>query len=792
MAASPSTRSTLIPAAALLFLAFIVIFFALRAAFPPTALTTPTITPTVTHTVTLTRTSTVTVTPTTTPTVTITPRPTWTLRPSYTVTATGTPTVTNTPTLLSTIKPATPYKYNDLYELKPWFDEDADAIVAQLMSYPDSLYPKPEDRLSAGYNAAFFYAAFYQREALMRFPTSYAATRWKWGLAYSLTRTGDDRAADLYAQFILEAVASGQVNPDTLPAWFHQREPKLTLAAYLLATRPGYLDRRVIEIETTGGGIYLSLAQTPDRVQVVPLASLLDFTHAIETGVLIGDLTGDGVEEAVLYHTPGVNNFQLTTPRIFSLTDPPVELAVAQDLPLDLGIEYSQEFVIEDDALRMTDAVYPACPVMITRRFTWQGEQFDSDPLEYEIVPPEGEEGYCETIVDHAALIWGPERVIPMMEALLPVWPPNHTPEGKPYPADALDEWRYRLGLYHALAGDQTTAVDYLSEIVASPAAPDSQWIAPAQQFLSVYQSAEDVYTACLAESLCNPRFALERLAILSETDDPSLALDFVQRNGVSTRVSGYFDFDNDGSDERWLTVRHRSQDKLEFWALARGAGGVRALYLDFVEVDLPAPYYHEPVETPPIVQFEQNKGFVLRYAPDTGEPYLTQVTVAFIPTAYTGTQSALETATQILFSGGDPTLARDLLIEAGKQPRFVEVCRAYRICDYYYYTLGLSYELTGEDGSAINAYLNAWWENTRGPFALMARSRLLQKQPRPTFTRTPTITRTVTITPTITNTPDPNATATSTRTSTHTPDPNATPTDTDEPTDEATETDES
>ncbi len=76
------------------------------------------------------------------------------------------------------------------------------------------------------------------------------------------------------------------------------------------------------------------------------------------------------------------------------------------------------------------------------------------------------------------------------MEPLLPGWPPAADEEGKPYPPDAKDEWRFRLGVYSALSGNFDRATEYLRGIIEDPVNPGSSWIQPAQKFLDVYQNS--------------------------------------------------------------------------------------------------------------------------------------------------------------------------------------------------------------------------------------------------------------------------------------------------------------
>jgi hypothetical protein len=351
--------------------------------------------------------------------------------------------------------------------------------------------------------------------------------------------------------------------------------------------------------------------------------------------------------------------------------------------------------------------------------------------LSYQLTLPAAELRYlCEEVVDHAATTWGPQAVSGLMETLLPVWPPPVNALGKPYPAEALDEWRFRLGVWQALAGNPTAAVQHLSEVNSHPA-PGSRWQAPAAQFLASYQGPAGLYRACQAEAQCDMRAALAQATRDTGLSDPSLALDALQGLGVTVRTAGYFDFDQDGETERWAALRQRASETLEFWILARAPGGVRALFVDAVEVNNPQPYFYSPMQSPPIFQLTNARGFRLNRASASGEPYITEHAVDVVLTSFT--TDAIDTAIDTLFAGGSPAQVRDTLHWVGQSPNFE--CRRRGICDQFYYVLALAYELSGQPEAAVNSYIAAWWEDTGGPYAVMARYKVMLK---PTVTPTP------------------------------------------------------
>jgi hypothetical protein len=251
-----------------------------------------------------------------------------------------------------------------------------------------------------------------------------------------------------------------------------------------------------------------------------------------------------------------------------------------------------------------------------------------------------------------------------------------------------------------------------------------------------------------------------------SGLNDPSQVLDYLQQNGVTIRSAGYFDFDLDGVTERWMSVLPQQTGILEFWILARNLTGVQALFVQILQSNTPVPYYHEPAGSVPVVQFEPGIGFIFRRLAATQEAYLQWVDVEYA--RLTIIRDGYEQAAASLLNGQDPSMVRDDMLLLLDSPRFIGDCLAFGICAKFHYTLGLAYELSGDEGNAVDQYLWVWRNYGRSPYAVMARLKLLYF-PLPTYTPRPT----GTFTPTNTFTPGPTITATLT------PTPTPTPTDT-------------
>jgi hypothetical protein len=254
------------------------------------------------------------------------------------------------------------------------------------------------------------------------------------------------------------------------------------------------------------------------------------------------------------------------------------------------------------------------------------------------------------------------------------------------------------------------------------------------------------------------------------------MVTDFLNKAGVTVRSSGYFDFQKDGTTERWVILRHKPMEKLEFWIISENPDGYHATFVDFIETNQLKIVYADATSEPPIIHIEPNTFFRFYQPMDHQEPF---ITFTHLETTYSTslTQRSLDEIETRLLSGYDPQLIREQLITLSHSPYFT--CD-YLNCPRYYYLVGLVNELLGNERGAVDAYLELWRKHTRTPYAIMARLKLagiaIPPSPTPTLTPTTTLTPTITgtiptLTPTITGT-----LPTSTPTRTITPTPTLTP----------------
>jgi len=682
-----------------------------------------------------------------------------------------------------------------IYELWPWDPQRAQQVVDLIDDYPNTLPRQARGEDNANYYAAFYYASVAQSEALLRFPDAAQAEKWRWGLAYNLARIGDPGAGAAYAELIGAALNRGETDMVGVGGWFRRMEPRFRLVTKSLGSLPGYLSAHVLQIDGPGSA-FLLIRESSSGFSVEAFANLFDFSTQPEYRFLVHDLTADGISEITIFPTGPLKDKFLELPRVYDVSaQAPSELPYyPSDKAFIVGTDYENRWSIIGNFAGQSELIFkselfPACPLDIQRSYHWQGEWLVLGETTFDLHPNPATLAFCQLAVDQAASVWGPAVAAQFVVQTLPDWPPQTQIDGTPYPADAKDEWRYRLGIYHALAGESDTAIQDMQSITASPSLPSSSWVKPASDFLEAYSAPEDLYRACVGAQFCSPRQALEIAIESLPAEAYATVLQQIGAVGAAVRSSGYFDFDGDGVKEIWFTVRHRPGERLEFWLLVAPPPRIEAIYVESIDSNLPALDYYQEEPLPPIVLLENTIAFRLERIPDSLQPYLTYPQLPrFYPDRF---RLALAAAKEALFSGVEPTQVQEQLLAIQDSPGLL--CRAFFTCDEYYYLLGLTSELAGDENTAIESYLQVWWDSSKSPFTSMVRLRLKGQAVLPSATPTPTTTGTIfpTATATITGTPPTPTTTGTLSTPTGTSTPTATPevTLTETPTGTPTET---
>jgi hypothetical protein len=744
--------------------------------FLPAATATREMTATLTSTVTLTPSATLTPTPSNT--LSPTPRPTST--PTLTYTPTRTPPFTLTPASLDTSP--------EFYYLAEWSPQAANSAIELLEFLPETL-----GDTQRGVNDKIYYGSFYapavaQGDALLHF-VDLPDLPWRFGSAYNLGLAGEPSTVDEYG-IILESAINQQVTDiQELPAWFRTIQPNLVLNLLdlqpTLAGDPSYL------VEIYGpGGAYLWMVEGENETRVYPLTNQMNYPYPHISQPLVGDITGDGVQEVIIWNSAVSGSDTFNLPQVFDLsTGEPNRLNFEPWEDFYLGIESSITWSVgresaDQGKLIFSAEVFPPCPGNVRRVYQVLDNQLILEAVNFSVFPPASPEllGFCQILVDHAANFWGPEAAIPIMETVLPLWPPPVYADGTLPPFDAVDEWRYRLGIYHILASQIVSGVKYLEDLVTNPTVPLSRWVEPARSFLETYQEPEDIYRACLNAPYCNPREALveaiEQLPA-GATDNPIPSL---QSIGVRVRSTAAYDFDLDGESERWFILQHTSEIKPEYWILTENVTNPTAVFVDVVQANIIPLSQFETDDGPPVVWLGNQKSFRFHRKPDTAQPYLEAQPLVYFYDRLTKTKT--DEAAQILFYGGDPADAFDLLQNLVNKRQATCITNP-EICARFYTIRAIAAEMIGDPSTAARSFVEVWIQAPQSFLTTFARLKLVRDPSAPTLTptpsRTPTITNTPTVsrTPTITVNPSITRVPSKTATITLTPDPNATRTPT-------------
>jgi hypothetical protein len=663
------------------------------------------------------------------------------------------------------------------YSLNPWSADRAAYLIELISDYPNTLSRPQRGLLNENYYAAFSYAVTALQEALLRYPAAPQAERWEWELAYVLAQLSDPNATRQYADLIVKGLNQGGLDSDDLAEWFQEKEPRLQLNLLSLHGAPGALNAWLVEIGGAGSGFFI-LEETTGAFRASPLLSLFDFVNAPNYEALSADLTGDGRDEVVLYIKAQKDTAIAWLPRIFDIshTDA-IEISfIPESSPFKPGTELENRWQAATNSqgqalLDFSSTLFPACPLTITRQYIWDGDWMILANSAYELQPTSQTLPLCSFVIDHAVNSWGPGIASKLMETLLPDWPPDKQIDGKPYPVDAAEEFRFRLGVYQALAGD-LQASDRTFQSLAQISSPQaSKWATAANNFQEKSQSS--LYSACVDAQFCDASLVLQRLiTVLPVQSYPSL-LSELRNAGVVLRSSGYFDFDGDEIKEIWFSVRHHPGERLEFWIAIPSQSQIFPLKITVIDTNVPQLRIYKEEPLPPIILVNDITAFQIVRLAENLPPYLR---FPNIPTTFPDRfKEKLSAARQAFYSGQEPGDVQVMLLDMEADPGLL--CKATWSCDEYLYLLGVTSELAGDQAEAIVAYLRLWWDYSRSPYTSMARLKLRGAAVVPTApnTLTPTVT--------VTGTPGPTATPTNTRTSdpswTRTPTPTVTQTST-------------
>jgi hypothetical protein len=293
----------------------------------------------------------------------------------------------------------------------------------------------------------------------------------------------------------------------------------------------------------------------------------------------------------------------------------------------------------------------------------------------------------------------------------------------------------FRLGEYYARLGNYEKAYRFFSSVATAPSSSESQpeWTKAAQTIREHYKTASDFYLACAKVQQCDTHSAVQQAIENIKPDLFPTAGEILQTLGVPIKDSGIFDFDLDGSAEQWIIVQHPGKNEREFWVVVQGDKKISALFVANVPSAKLDMHRFEVRHGDPIVELKTATGkvlFSLQKLQLTAQPYILLDSTPSIFDDEEITQSdkrtfweeSINRAANMLLAGSDPAAIKETLLGLQQSKKYD--CETYR-CDQLYYFLALAHELTDDQPSAANTYVQLWNEYPGSIYTIMARSKL-------------------------------------------------------------------
>lgn len=665
-------------------------------------------------------------------------------RPTHTPEPTLTPTPTRFPELLLT--PDAPPADTTAYSLVQWSPDHAQNLALLMEAYKDEMgrnfnFSITEDT----YYSSFLPASLAYAEARLKFQNDNRIDYWHLAAIANRVMSEFDTDSQLYQDLIVTKLNKGEIAIETLGKWFAQYETEYLLQIDPLQPLPGYKNSYLLSIysDYNIGNTTFWLLETEDGFLTYPLFNNLGATHAAHYEWEIVDITNDGIDDLLIsafYHSGNIFGGESILYDLSSI--PPKQIGFGPETTSARRNSSSTSSQTNENGkveVQISGGGLVSCPPSFTSTFRWNGQWLDL--VDFEISDDEAYFPYCSftfegnnwrgltELEQNKMLQWFHSEFGDIQLTGTDDWRTN-----EPFLPDAQDEYRFLFAMNHAVLGNVEESQNYLNLIINTPSIPESQWVEPAETFLSIFHSPQDVYKACRATNLsCDLQLAVERVASTLSLSMFEDAIEQLVGLGVPVVANGRFDFDNDGTPEHWFIVQHQPGDDYELWVLAASDEHLKAIFVDTVANLNPTLLLQTTGDPTATDTFQFTIGndeiynFIRRLS--DREPYVTKQ-YTYEPYVYQPPpeEAALDNAIENLLAGTNP---HDVLTEMQDLTAFPD----FEPDNRYYYYLGLTYELLGDEDAAVNAYLQAWqdccdtWYDgrlaTANPYAIMARAKL-------------------------------------------------------------------
>jgi hypothetical protein len=648
---------------------------------------------------------------------------------------------------------------------------NADQMAEHITQMEQDVASVLDNLTEMGYDEGPLYRSIWYAiwAALEKFPADPRAGQWRWKLAYYMALAGDgDDATNIYANIISSALNQNVINPQDLPEWFQSGEFDRSIY-----TPEFILELNSLKVPNKTAGYLVSIGQpyftsTPGGTCLLVVKDGNTFvTHILYNGFVdrgysagyrnpyickVLDVTDDGIDEIIIEQYSGghvgIEHFAVFDLRSMPPKIMPFTSSKNTEFSIWGGGIYDYPVIDANTQIQISEALGQCWEYGLTN-FQWNGEWFEvtSKTVDFTEAQSGGEVLFtCKGHIDSYAEDPVSRDAIKIFDDAYQTYLPGLISNFQ-----MLEEFRVRKGLYAAYLGDQTLARSVFTEIAEAPVIPDSEWIDPARDFLSKYKTQSDLYRACKAVNICvnyyseytdsgcvdiqpcDDKFVLPAIVATNYISSPlKNIIDNLESAGVPVSSSGWYDFDQDGSDELWFTVIHSGETTHQLWIGDKYSLGVKVLFasdLSSLKVDF------QPVKTEiksVLTDIGAGQTLELVHRPGTGEPFVT-VRVEKDPA-----EQNLATFIELrrkLFEGNDATIIYESLLEFDKNhPKtpfeVTEYDYTQSLYDYasYYYTLAYAAELAGKINEAAYLYYYVWATYPDNPFMELARWKLIVK----------------------------------------------------------------
>jgi hypothetical protein len=608
-----------------------------------------------------------------------------------------------------------------------------------MMRYPEGLEGWDRGYLDSYYAWSFYLAGLVEAEAVLRFPSDPQAAQWAWDSAYNRCLHFNTRVDQIYGSLIEDDLNYGRTDLQGLPAWFAAHEPRLNLKITPLSPLPGYTDSQVLfiapnEKSITMGGIILWLVGDGKEFRTYPLRDQQWFQMGKDAAYSLSlvDVTGDGIPEAVTAYGHRDAGSDEKEVQVYDLHQVPPRNLTFEPEPDTFYLQFAPGWDTQAGRIEFQWMPVVDDPVIYESEYRWDGQVLRETSASVRLRDDiEKDATLTDTLTTDMLLQveGGHLLFVEPLKAMLESYPlGTHELYSKnPYPVDARDGLRFRLGIALAFHDDAPGAIQQMQTIVNTPAVLTSTWIAPAQQFLEAYQQPKDLPAACLKIGRCASSFNLPDLLSILPPTSPILPVDLLRANVGNITNSGSSDFDQDGRAEYWATSSNGNGGDLDIiYAVNNQYGRTRFLgvipFMDTTSISMTT-FASMP-------QFEGGQVYLIRaenisfpfvfHRSSDGSVQVTELTDQIY--------IVLQESEQTLLSGGDlkTVLDRLDLLAPGINS---ETCDTiyHRSCsrDQYLYLFGLAQERAGDRDSAVTTYLQLWQSFPYSPYAIMGRAKL-------------------------------------------------------------------